>query len=127
MRSFSDRIEHMARVTVEDCVERVPNRFSLVLFAAHRARQISGGSALTLDRDRDKDPVVALREIAEVTVDTEDLRDGLVASLREVRPHAVREEEENDLLALEAPVMATEDDVLRALQQEQEAVREDPY
>lgn len=117
----------MARVTVEDCVERVPNRFSLVLLAAHRARQISGGASLTLDRDRDKDPVVALREIAEVTVDTEDLRDGLVASLREVRPHAVREEEESDLLALEAPVMATEDDVLRALQQEQEAVREDPY
>jgi DNA-directed RNA polymerase subunit omega len=117
----------MARVTVEDCVERVPNRFSLVLFAAHRARQISGGAALTLDRDRDKDPVVALREIADVTVDTEDLRDGLVASLREVRPHAVREEEEADLLALEAPVMASEDDVLRALQQEQEAVREDPY
>jgi DNA-directed RNA polymerase subunit omega len=117
----------MARVTVEDCVERVPNRFSLVLLAAHRARQISGGGTLTLERDRDKDPVVALREIAEVTVDTEDLRDGLIASLREVRPHAVREEEESDLLALEAPVMATEDDVLRALQQEQEAVREDPY
>jgi DNA-directed RNA polymerase subunit omega len=110
----------MARVTVEDCVERVPNRFSLVLFAAHRARQISGGAALTLDRDKDKDPVVSLREIADATVDIEDLREGII-------PHAVREEEEGDLLALEAPVIASEDDVLRALQQEQEAVREDPY
>ncbi|MEN9855807.1 MAG: hypothetical protein RLZZ157_933 [Pseudomonadota bacterium] len=117
----------MARVTVEDCVERVPNRFSLVLFAAHRARQISGGAALTLDRDRDKDPVVALREIAEVTVDTEDLRDGLVASLREVRPHAVREEEEKDRIALNAPITVTEDEVKRALDQELAAVREDPY
>lgn len=117
----------MARVTVEDCVDRIPNRFSLVLLAAHRARQISGGGALTVNRDNDKDPVVALREIADDTVDTNDLRDGLVASLREVRPHAKREEEENDLLALEAPLVVSEDDVLRALQQEQEAVREDPY
>lgn len=117
----------MARVTVEDCVERVPNRFQLVLLAAHRARQITGGGPLAVDRDNDKDPVVALREIAEDAVDTGDLRDGLVADLREVRPHAVREEEESDLLALEAPVVFSEDDVMRALQQEQEAVREDPF
>lgn len=117
----------MARVTVEDCVDRVPNRFSLVLFAAHRARQISGGMPLAVDRDRDKDPVVALREIADVAIESNDLRDGLVASLREYRPHAVREEEESDRLALEAPVIVNEDDVMRALQQEQEAVREDPY
>ncbi len=58
----------MARVTVEDCVDKVPNRFDLVLFAAQRARQISGGADLTIDRDRDKNPVVALREIAETTV-----------------------------------------------------------
>ena len=55
----------MARVTVEDCVDKIPNRFDLVLFAAQRARQISGGAELTIDRDRDKNPVVALREIAE--------------------------------------------------------------
>ena len=54
----------MARVTVEDCVDKVPNRFDLVLLSAHRAREISGGSELTVDRDRDKNPVVALREIA---------------------------------------------------------------
>ncbi len=117
----------MARVTVEDCVERVQNRFSLVLYAAHRARQISGGMPLAVDRDRDKDPVVALREIAEEAVITDDLRDGLIANLREYRPHSVREEEESDLLALEAPLIVSEDDVMRALQQEQEAVREDPY
>ena len=58
----------MARVTVEDCVDKVSNRFDLVLFAAQRARQISGGADLTIDRDRDKNPVVALREIAEETV-----------------------------------------------------------
>jgi DNA-directed RNA polymerase subunit omega len=58
----------MARVTVEDCVDKVSNRFDLVLFAAQRARQISGGAELTIDRDRDKNPVVALREIAEETV-----------------------------------------------------------
>lgn len=117
----------MARVTVEDCVDRVPNRFSLVLYAAHRARQISGGAPLAVDRDRDKDTVVSLREIAENAVEATDLRDGLIASLREFRPQAAKEEEQSDLLALEAPVVVSEDDVLRALQQEQEAVREDPY
>jgi DNA-directed RNA polymerase subunit omega len=116
----------MARVTVEDCVERVPNRFSLVLLAAHRARQIAGGQALMIDRDNDKDPVVALREIAEDAVEVDDLRDSLVAGLQEVQPQA-QVEEETDLLALEAPVVVSEEDVLRALQQEQEAVRDDPY
>ncbi|RYY22247.1 MAG: DNA-directed RNA polymerase subunit omega, partial [Sphingomonadales bacterium] len=64
----------MARVTVEDCVDKVPNRFDLVLLSAHRAREISGGSELTVDRDRDKNPVVALREIAEQTVRPKDLK-----------------------------------------------------
>jgi DNA-directed RNA polymerase subunit omega len=116
----------MARVTVEDCVERVPNRFSLVLLAAHRARQIAGGQPLLIDRDNDKDPVVALREIAEDAVEVDDLRDGLIAGLQEVQPQA-QVEEETDMLALEAPVVVSEEDVLRALQQEQEAVRDDPY
>ena len=75
----------MARVTVEDCVERIPNRFDLVLAAAQRARQISGGAELTIDRDRDKNPVVALREIAEDSVDTDDLQDAIVTSLQRVR------------------------------------------
>ena len=62
----------MARVTVEDCVDKVSNRFDLVLLSAQRARQISGGADLTIDRDRDKNPVVALREIAEQTVRPKD-------------------------------------------------------
>lgn len=75
----------MARVTVEDCVDKVPNRFDLVLFAAQRARQISGGADLTIDRDRDKNPVVALREIAETTVKPRDLEEALVSGLQRVQ------------------------------------------
>ncbi|WP_174273296.1 DNA-directed RNA polymerase subunit omega [Sphingomonas bacterium] len=75
----------MARVTVEDCVDKIPNRFDLVLLAAQRARQISGGAELTIDRDRDKNPVVALREIAEETVLPEDMNESLVASLQRVQ------------------------------------------
>ena len=73
----------MARVTVEDCVDKVSNRFDLVLLAAQRARQISGGADLTIDRDRDKNPVVALREIAEETVRPRNLEEAVVQSLRE--------------------------------------------
>jgi DNA-directed RNA polymerase subunit omega len=72
----------MARVTVEDCVDKVENRFDLVLLAAHRARMISSGSPLTIDRDNDKNPVVALREIADVTVVPGDLHEELVHSLQ---------------------------------------------
>ena len=75
----------MARVTVEDCVDKIPNRFDLVLLAAQRARQISGGAELTIDRDRDKNPVVALREIAEQTVKPEQLRESLVSNLQRVQ------------------------------------------
>ena len=75
----------MARVTVEDCVDKIPNRFVLVLMAAQRARQISGGAELTLDRDRDKNPVVALREIAEQTVTPVDLHEAVVSNLQRVR------------------------------------------
>ncbi len=75
----------MARVTVEDCVDKVENRFDLVLLAAHRARQISGGAELTLDRDRDKHPVVALREIAYQTILPEQLRDSAISGLQRVR------------------------------------------
>ena len=76
----------MARATVEDCVDKVPNRFDLVLLAAQRAREISGGSELTVDRDRDKNPVVALREIAEQTVTPTILKETLVSSLQRVLP-----------------------------------------
>jgi len=75
----------MARVTVEDCVDKISNRFDLVLLAAQRARQISGGSELTVDRDRDKNPVVALREIAEETVRPRHLEESLIGSLQRVQ------------------------------------------
>ena len=76
----------MARVTVEDCVDKVTNRFDLVLLAAQRAREISGGAELTIDRDRDKNPVVALREIAEQTIKPDDLKESLVTSMQRVLP-----------------------------------------
>jgi len=76
----------MARVTVEDCVDKIPNRFDLVLLAAQRAREISGGAELTVERDRDKNPVVALREIAETTVKPVHLKETLVSSLQRVLP-----------------------------------------
>ncbi len=72
----------MARVTVEDCVVRVPNRFELVLLAGQRAREIAAGAPLTVDRDDDKNPVVALREIAENTISLEHLKDGLVRGMQ---------------------------------------------
>jgi DNA-directed RNA polymerase subunit omega len=72
----------MARVTVEDCIDKVENRFDLVLLASHRARMISSGSQITVDRDNDKNPVVALREIAETTVSPGDLKEDLIHSLQ---------------------------------------------
>ena len=70
----------MARVTVEDCVDKVPNRFELVMLAAHRAREISQGSPLTVDRNKDKNPVVSLREIADETQAADELRERLIES-----------------------------------------------
>ena len=72
----------MARVTVEDCIDKVENRFELVLLAGHRARQISQGASITVDRDNDKNPVVALREIADETLSPGDLKEDLIHSLQ---------------------------------------------
>ena len=72
----------MARVTVEDCIDKVENRFDLVLLAAHRARMVSSGAPITIDRDNDKNPVVALREIADETISPDDLREELLHSLQ---------------------------------------------
>ncbi|WP_025898749.1 DNA-directed RNA polymerase subunit omega [Sneathiella glossodoripedis] len=88
----------MARVTVEDCVLKVPNRFELVLLAARRARTIAAGSMLTVDRDNDKNPVVALREIAEDTISTGELKDSLIGTLQ--RRVEVDEPEEDNMAAL---------------------------
>ena len=72
----------MARVTIEDCIEKVDNRFDLILLAAQRSRMISAGAPLTVERDNDKNPVVALREIAEETVSVDDLREELIHSIQ---------------------------------------------
>jgi DNA-directed RNA polymerase subunit omega len=72
----------MARVTVEDCVDKIPNRFELVLLAAHRARGLATGAAMTVEPDRDKNPVIALREIAEETITPDDTREGLIHSIQ---------------------------------------------
>ena len=87
----------MARVTVEDCVEIVPNRFELVVLAAQRSREISAGAPLTIERDDDKNPVIALREIADKTVQTGELDDSLILSLQK---HVESDEPEEDDMAL---------------------------
>ncbi|MEM8877951.1 MAG: DNA-directed RNA polymerase subunit omega [Pseudomonadota bacterium] len=92
----------MARVTVEDCVDKVDNRFELVLLASHRARMISTGAPITIDRDRDKNPVVALREIADETLSPEDLREDLIHSLQ-TQVEVDEPEEELDGEEIDAP------------------------
>ena len=90
----------MARVTVEDCIEKIPNRFDLVLAAAQRARDVSSGNPLTIDRDNDKNPVVALREIADETVDPDFLRDEIIKGLQKFsNPEASNEDEYDELEA----------------------------
>ena len=88
----------MARVTVEDCIEKIPNRFDLVLASAQRARDISSGNPLTIDRDNDKNPVVALREIADETVDPDFLRDEIIKGLQKLSNPEVSDEDEDDEL-----------------------------
>jgi DNA-directed RNA polymerase subunit omega len=91
----------MARVTVEDCIDKVDNRFELVLLAGHRARQISSGTDITIERDNDKNPVVALREIADETLSPADLKEDLIHSLQkhvEVDEPEVEIEEEINIL-----------------------------
>ena len=113
----------MARVTVEDCVEKIPNRFDLVLLAAHRSRNIGAGAGLTVDRDNDKTPVVALRELAEGNLELGDLRESLVSNLQRVITDDDMPDEQDDsapVLAIEQgdsqPKEMSEADLLRALQ-----------
>ena len=116
----------MARVTVKDCIEKIPNRFRLVLMAAHRARNISAGSALTIDRDNDKNPVVALREIADETLDMDSLKESLVHGLQRVLPsedeeEATKQDTAQELDALPAPpVEMDEAEMLKALQNDRD-------
>ena len=99
----------MARVTVEDCVLKVPNRFELVLHAAQRARNISRGEELTIERDNDKNPVVALREIAESTVDLDLLQADLIKSLQRAPEPEPAEEEVLDLIATDENIFGVMD------------------
>jgi DNA-directed RNA polymerase subunit omega len=92
----------MARVTVEDCIVKVPNRFDLVILASQRARAVSAGAAITLDRDNDKNPIVALREIAEETILADDLRDSVIRSYQKLAEVDEPEEEEMEMLAVES-------------------------
>ena len=94
----------MARVTVEDCVDKIPNRFDLVMVAAQRAREISAGAQLAVDRDNDKNPVVALREIAEVRVDIEHLQQSLISGLQKQAKVEEPEEDMMELLAADSQV-----------------------
>jgi DNA-directed RNA polymerase subunit omega len=89
----------MARVTVEDCIDKIDNRFELVMIAAQRARTLSSGAELTLDRDNDKNCVVALREIAEETIDTKEIEENLVQGLQQYVEPDEPEEIEMDLLS----------------------------
>jgi DNA-directed RNA polymerase subunit omega len=91
----------MARVTVEDCVTKVPNRFQLVMLASQRARNISAGEALTVERDNDKNPVIALREIAENTVGLDELEESLITGLQRHVEMDEPEEDDVDLLAIQ--------------------------
>ncbi len=93
----------MARVTVEDCVLKVPNRFDLVMVAAQRSRDISAGSPLTVERDNDKNPVIALREIAEETVSIEELSDALIQGMQR---HVEIDEPEEEPQDFEMSVIA---------------------
>ena len=99
----------MARVTVEDCVQRVPNRFELVLLAAQRARNLSRGEELTVDRDDDKNPVVALREIAEQTVELPKLEQDLIKSLSRAPEPEPADEEVLDLIPTDQNIFGLQD------------------
>ena len=120
----------MARVTIEDCIDKLPNRFELVLLAGHRARLVSQGAPLTVDRDNDKDPVVALREIAAETINKDDLREEFIHAMQK---HVEVDEAEdmdtplighssgmvmaNESMTIEVPMeQMTEEELLRGLE-----------
>ncbi|MEL6365134.1 MAG: DNA-directed RNA polymerase subunit omega [Pseudomonadota bacterium] len=109
----------MARVTVEDCIDKVENRFDLVLLASHRGRALSAGAQLGVDRDNDKNPVVALREIADETLPIDALRDDLVTSLqRQLETEDLEISDSGEVESADTPDHDTlnEDELLKALQ-----------
>lgn len=114
----------MARVTVEDCVDKIPNRFELVMLAAHRARELSSGAELTVDRDNDKNPVIALREIADETLTAETLRERAIESnQRQIEVDEPEEDAMSLLMGYDSPAPVeddmSEEKLLRALMEAQ--------
>lgn len=99
----------MARVTVEDCVTKVPNRFELVMLAAQRARAVAAGAQMTVERDNDKNPVVALREIADETINLKELEESLIRGLQKFVELDEPEEDEVDLLAIQQEMTGVAD------------------
>ena len=114
----------MARVTVEDCVDKVPNRFELVMLAAHRSRELSSGSELTVDRDKDKNPVVSLREIADETQSADELRERAIESNQtQIEVDEPEEDAMGLLMGVEQDTPSdemSEENLLRALMEAQE-------
>lgn len=110
----------MARVTVEDCVDKIPNRFELVLFSAHRARGMSAGSEILVERDNDKNPVIALREIADEKLEPDDLREQLVSSMQR---QVDVDEPEGDMQVM-APQLAPAETVETDVEAGEEALQE---
>ena len=113
----------MARVTVEDCIDKVENRFDLVLLAGHRARMISSGSQITLDRDNDKNPVVALREIAEETISPGDLKEDLIHTLQKYVEVDEPEPENVPLIGSSGTVDADDTEVVSDRMTEEELLK----
>ena len=110
----------MARVTVEDCVDKIPNRFELVLYSAHRARGMSAGSEILVERDNDKNPVVALREIADEKLEPDDLREQLVSSMQ----RQVDVDEPDTDMQVMAPQLAPAETVETDVEAGEEALQE---
>ena len=114
----------MARVTVEDCVDKIPNRFELVMMASQRARGISAGAQLTVDRDNDKNPVVSLREIAEDTVSTEELTEELIKSLQTFVAIDEPEHGDMDLLGTQESEVLEDNDNRNAEEDNDDSLRD---
>lgn len=112
----------MARVTVEDCVIKIPNRFELVMTAAQRARDVSAGAGVTVERDNDKNPVVALREIAEENVDFAELEETLIKGLQRYIESDEPEEDEMDVTALALDVSGEVSEVSEKAEVEEDAL-----
>jgi DNA-directed RNA polymerase subunit omega len=112
----------MARVTVEDCIQLVPNRFELVTVAAQRAKELSSGAMLTVERDRDKNPVVALREIAEQNISPDVLRETIIRGLQKNLPSEDNEEDLESILAQDQELLNAEDSDIFLASIEEEAV-----